>query len=314
MTPQRLTTVMAIVAMLSAFAANADDLVDRADANGDGYVSLYELRAAYYADMEFNRRIEQSFADYDTDGDGLISEAERRARAVATAETAPGGGMATTASGETAVTPRTGTGPAAASGKTAVSPRTGTETATASGEMAVTPATGTAPATASGETAASPGTGTAPATAAGMASTPAAVPVATPAAEVAPTPAAGSSTPAPAETAPTRAAETVSVGTPGMDTGADRSGGASPEVAAATTTADVALPGTSGLSRSELWIRQIDADNSGGASMEELVASGDGDQWFHESDFASADKNGDDDLDPGELEVLIQSMERRQRR
>ncbi len=99
-----------------------------------------------------------------------------------------------------------------------------------------------------------------------------------------------------------------------MDAGVGSSGSASPEVAAATTTADVALPGTSGLSRSELWIQQIDADNSGGASMEELVASSDGDQWFHESDFTSADKNGDDDLDPGELEVLIQSMERRQRR
>ncbi|MGB5589715.1 MAG: hypothetical protein WBN31_02145 [Gammaproteobacteria bacterium] len=297
MTPQRLTTVMAIVAMLSAFAANADELVDRADANGDGYVSLYELRAAYYADREFNRRIEQSFADYDTDGDGLISEAERRARAVATAETAPGAGTATTASGETAVTAGTGAAPATASGETPVTPATGVATATASGEMAVTPATGTAPATA-----------------AGMASTPAAVPVATPAAEVASTPAAGSSTPAPAEMAPTRAAEPVSVGTPGMDTGADRPGGASPEVAAATTTAGVALPGTSGLSRSELWIQQIDTDNSGGASMRELVASGDGDQWFHERDFTSADKNGDDDLDPDELEVLIQSMERRQRR
>ena len=102
MTPQRLT---AIVAMLSAFPVNADELVDRADANGDGYVSLYELRAAYYADMEFNRRIEQSFADYDTDGDGLISEAERQAQAVATAETAPGAGMAATASGETCSQP-----------------------------------------------------------------------------------------------------------------------------------------------------------------------------------------------------------------
>jgi len=225
-TPQRLT---AIVAMLSAFAVNADELVDRADANGDGYVSLYELRAAYYADMEFNRRIEQSFADYDTDGDGLISEAERQAQAVATAETAPGAGMAATASGETAVTPATGTAPVA--------------------EIASTPA-----------------------------------------------------------------AETVSVGTPGMDTGADRSGGRSPEVAPATTTADGALPDTRRLSRTELWIQQIDADNSGGASISELVASGDGSQWFPDSDFTSADKNSDGDLDPDELEVLLQSMERRQRR
>ena len=71
---------------------------------------------------------------------------------------------------------------------------------------------------------------------------------------------------------------------------------------------------TSGLSRSELWIHQIDADNSGGASIEELAASGDGNQWLQDSDFRSADKNGDDELDPDELEMLIQSMERRQRR
>ncbi|MGB5622565.1 MAG: hypothetical protein WBN65_08735, partial [Gammaproteobacteria bacterium] len=80
------------------------------------------------------------------------------------------------------------------------------------------------------------------------------------------------------------------------------------------TAADVALPGTRGLSRSELWIQQIDADNSGGASLRELVASGDGSQWFQDSDFSSADKNGDGDLNPDELEVLIQSMERRSRR
>ena len=122
MTPQRLAV---IVAMLAAFPVNADELVDRADANGDGYVSLYELRAAYYADMDFNRRIEQSFADYDTDGDGLISEAERRAQAVATAETAPGAGMTATASGKTAVTAGAGTAPATASGGTAVTPVTG---------------------------------------------------------------------------------------------------------------------------------------------------------------------------------------------
>ena len=99
-----------------------------------------------------------------------------------------------------------------------------------------------------------------------------------------------------------------------MDTGADSSGGRSPEVAPATTTADVALPDTRGLSRTEIWIQQIDADNSGGASLRELVASGDGSQWFQDSDFTSADKNGDGDLDPDELEVLIQSMERRSRR
>ncbi|MEL7450035.1 MAG: hypothetical protein AAFN78_12555, partial [Pseudomonadota bacterium] len=36
--------------------AGAQTYVDRADANGDGVVSLYELRAAYYADPAFNQR------------------------------------------------------------------------------------------------------------------------------------------------------------------------------------------------------------------------------------------------------------------
>lgn len=274
MTPQRLT---AIVAILWAFPVNADELVDRADANGDGYVSLYELRAAYYADMEFNRRIEQSFADYDTDGDGLISEAERRAHAVATAETAPGAGLAAKPAGETAMNPATGTESAAASGQTAVTPVT-------------IPA---------------------PATAAGMTSTPAG---ATTAAEVVPTPAAGSSAAEAPKTRSSPSAGTMSVGTAGLDTSADSSGGRSPEVASATTSADGTLLDISGLSRSELWIRRIDVDDSGGASISELVASGDGSQWFHESDFTSADRNSDGDLDPDELEVLIQSMERRHRR
>ncbi len=238
MTPQRLTVIFA---MLLAFPVSADDLVDRADANGDGYVSLYELRAAYYADMEFNQRIEQSFAEYDTDGDGLISEAERRAQAAATA-------------------------PAAA-------------------------------------------------TPAGTSSAPPAAAVTTSPAGLAPTPPAGLSA---AQATETPAAETASVRPPGMDTGAGSSAGRSPEVAPATTTAaatsaNVALPDTRGLSRSELWIEEIDVDNSGGASISELVASGDGSQWFADSDFASADENGDGDLDPDELEVLIQSMERRRR-
>jgi len=276
MTAQRLIT---IVAVLAAFPVNADELVDRADANGDGYVSLYELRAAYYADMEFNRRIEQSFADYDTDGDGLISEAERRVQADATAETVPGAGMATPASGETAAIPATGMAPATAA-EVASTPEAVT-VVTPAVEVPPTPATGLS---------------------------------AAPAAEMAPTPAAGLSTTAEAETASTPNAETLSAGTPGIETGVGGSGGRSPEVASVTTTADGALPGTGGLSRTELWIQQIDADNSGGASISELAASGDGVQWFPESDFASADKNGDGDLDPDELEVLIQSMERRQRR
>jgi Ca2+-binding EF-hand superfamily protein len=168
-------------------AAYADDFVDRADANGDGFVSLYELRAAHYADTEFNRRIEQSFADYDSDGDGLISAAERRAK------------RAEQASSEAAVSPVDAT-PDAHAGK---------------GEIA-------------------------------------------------------------REEPP-------------------------------------AVRNDLSLSRTESWILQIDADNSGGASIAELVASGDGQQWFTDKAFAAADSNGDRDLDPDELEVLIRSLERRRR-
>ena len=257
MTPQRL---IAIIAMLSAFPVSADELVERADANGDGYVSLYELRAAYYADMEFNRRIEESFASYDTDGDGLISEAERRAQAVARAETAPG--------------------------------------------------TGIAP---SGGTAVAPATGTAPAPAAGTAAIPASATQATAAAEVSPTPGTGISAGAGAETPSTPTAETVSAVIPPMDAVADTPAGRTPEVASTAAAADATLPDTRGLSRSELWIQQVDADNSGGASIRELAGGG-RNEWLSDRDFSSADKNSDGDLDPDELEVLIQSMERRQRR
>ena len=99
-----------------------------------------------------------------------------------------------------------------------------------------------------------------------------------------------------------------------MDAVADRSGGGSPEAAPAATTADEALLDRRGLSRSELWLQQIDADNSGGASISELAASGNGPDWLPDGVFDSADKNGDGELDPGELEVLMQSLERRQRR
>ena len=67
------------------------------------------------------------------------------------------------------------------------------------------------------------------------------------------------------------------------------------------------------LTRSESWILEIDADNSGGASYNELLAAGDGNQFFTSSAFISADNNGDGELDADELEVLIQSMERRSR-
>ena len=193
--------ISAIAALLSVSAGNADELVGRADANGDGLVSIYELRAAYYADAEFNRRIEQSFADYDADGDGMISEAERRAKQV-----------------ETAVAPGT--------------------------------ANKVLPATA--------------ATAATAASTP-----------------------------------------------ADNSKASAGRAGSIGGSVDAPLPSEVTPSRSESLIMGVDADNSGGASMEELVNSGDGSQWFTDSAFNSADKNGDDDLDPDELEVLLRSLERR---
>ena len=198
MTPQR---IYAIAAMLSVSAVNADELVNRADANGDGFVSLYELRAAHYADIEFNRRIEKSFAEYDTDGDGLISEAERSAKRAET-----------TAAGATAAT-----------------------------------------------------------------------------------------------------AAIVTVDAPTTDTGADGSANRSGDALTAAVSADASPPKNGGLSRTESWILQIDADNSGGASVAELVASGDGRQWFTDKAFESADRNGDRDLDPDELEVLLQSLERRRR-
>ena len=239
MPPRR---VYVIVITLSVSAVYADDLVDRADANGDGFVSLYELRAAHYADTEFNKSIEQSFANYDSNGDGLISEAERRAKR----------GAATAA---------------------AIPPRSEDPTQGASAARSAVVVPDEAPAT----SAAAP---------------PAAVP---PQSEDR---------------------------TPG--TSAVRSAVVLPDEVPATSAAAVALAeedtnqrggsgNQAGLSRTESWILEIDADNSGGASVAELVASGDGKQWFTNKAFDSADKNGDSDLDPAELEVLLQSVERRGR-
>lgn len=203
MTPRQ---VYLVVAMLCVSAVHADDFVDRADANGDGFVSLYELRAAHYADTEFNKRIEQSFANYDSNGDGLISEAERRAKSDAA-------------------------------------------TAAAIPPQSEDPTQGTS--------------------------------------------AAGFAVVAPDEVPATTAAAVVLIDEDAYPRGASGN--------------------VASLSRTESWIMEIDADNSGGVSVAELVASGDGKQWFTDKAFDSADKNGDSDLDPSELEVLLQSIERRRR-
>ncbi len=44
-----------------------------------------------------------------------------------------------------------------------------------------------------------------------------------------------------------------------------------------------------------------------------MLASGGGQAWFTGSEFDAADTNGDGDLNAGELEVLVRSLERRQR-
>ena len=190
--------VYMIVAMLCVSGVRADDFVDRSDANGDGFVSLYELRAAHYADAEFNKRIEQSFSSYDSNGDGLISEDERqakRAEPAATAESAPSENQIS-------------------------------------------------------ETSAAPSAGVAP--------------------------------------DDVQAPSAAAVAFTDKDT--DPRGGAGNQAS---------------LSRTESFILEIDSDNSGGASVAELVASGDGQPWFTDKAFEAADENGDRDLDPDELEVLL---------
>lgn len=234
--------VYVMVAMLGGFAVHAGDLVDRADANGDGYVSLYELRAAHYADAEFNQRIEQSFASYDSNGDGMISEAERQAKRAASLATAE------SARGEDPISEMVAAPVAGAS------PEKWQATGVAGAAAALT--------TLSDE----------------------------PIQDLGADPAAMSE----ADDAPAQGSTAVAL----TDEDADPVG----EVA-----------DTASLSRTESWILQIDADNSGGASVAELIESGDGQQWFTDQAFESADENGDRDLDPAELEVLLQSMERRRR-
>ncbi len=65
--------IVATIAVLGAGAAFAGGHMKNADSDGDGYVSLDEMKAMH------NARIEEHFARADSDGDGLLSEAERRA-------------------------------------------------------------------------------------------------------------------------------------------------------------------------------------------------------------------------------------------
>ena len=206
--------VFVVTAMFGTSVVYADDFVDRADANGDGFVSLYELRAAHYADPEFNQRIEQSFERYDRNGDGLISEDERQAER------------------------------ADAARSDSNSRDTGTNTETKTGSPAMV---------------------------------------------------------APAE----------------LKQNVEPPNSAAPEVSSrienVRNSEQSAAVDSANFSRTELWIRDIDADNSGGASKAELIASGDGQQWFTNSSFKAADRNADGDLDPDELDALLRSLERRQR-
>ena len=212
--------VFVVTALFGASVVYADDFVDKADANGDGFVSLYELRAAHYADPEFNRRIEQSFLRYDRNGDGRISEDERKAVRAASA-------------------------PAQTSAPPEKSPPPDTTKA----EIAMgTPAI------------------------------------------VAPI------EPEPLVEPPTKATPEVS------------NRNVEPRQEGQVATLD-----SRNFSRSERMIMEIDTDNSGGVSYDELVASGDGQQWFTGTAFSSADRDGDKDLDSDELEALLQSLERRAR-
>ncbi len=65
--------IIAAVAALGAGAVFAAGPMKKADTDGDGYVSLDEMKAAHSA------HIEAHFAAMDSNGDGLLSEAERKA-------------------------------------------------------------------------------------------------------------------------------------------------------------------------------------------------------------------------------------------
>lgn len=58
---------------------------------------------------------------------------------------------------------------------------------------------------------------------------------------------------------------------------------------------------------------EIDRDKNGRASASELMASGSGQAWFTQAEFAAADRDEDAELDATELAALMRSLERRQR-
>lgn len=224
-----------VLAMLGSRAACAqtgsnsfDGFVDRADANGDGVVSLHELRAAHYADPEFNRRIEQSFRRFDRDGDGVISAQER--------------GLLSRPSG--AVTPAA---PAAVAPEAPPAQQAPTAARSFPRDEAARPPRNNS--TAQALTLDASPLGSAPA---------------------------ASSTPPEQELDAPRQAVTVS--------------------------------------RTQAWILEIDTDRSGTASASELLASGDGQRWFSSEEFNAADRDKDDALNAEELDALVRSLERRQRR
>lgn len=64
---------IAALALLGAGTAIAAGHMKNADADGDGFVSLDEMKAAH------NARIEEHFSQADTNGDGLLSADERKA-------------------------------------------------------------------------------------------------------------------------------------------------------------------------------------------------------------------------------------------
>lgn len=240
--------ILVMIVLLGAWAGNAQEYVDRADANGDGFVSLHELRAAHYADPEFNRRIEQSFELYDRNGDGMISADERRVTREAMAERAANRQAAARAAAAEA------NGPGQASSGGARAPSVG-EVLSLYDDRYAADNDG------------------------------------------------GNTSNADAQTSPQR--QTARQGA--------AAGRAEVSNTAVTGSTRSAGQGGAGTSRSESWIREIDTDNSGGASIAELVASADGRPWFREADFHAVDRNGDGDLDVAELDVFISSLERRQR-